>query len=378
VDDAREGLHRVAAKNLRVLVLVGGTSAEREVSLASGQSVIDALHKCGHQILAVDTANGRKLLDTAQPLLPQGIALAPPVEMGAPATSTEIVSALSLPETASVDVVFLALHGGDGEDGHIQALLDMARVPYTGSGATASALAMNKHLAKKIFRAERIPTPEWIFLDKSKKGWLWTSTVGEKGAYPGIRPPADNSVELLMPDYNDIVELLGLPFVIKPNGQGSTVGLSIVENQEEYAPALVEAFRHDSGVLLEQYIPGRELTVAILGQEALPVVEIIPEHGIYDYECKYTSGKSNYICPAKLTVDMTKRLQSLGKRVFNALGCYGYGRVDFRMNLEGECYCLEANTLPGMTSTSLVPKAAAAINIDFAELIERICLLAIK
>ncbi len=378
MDDAGEGLHRVAAKYLRVLVLVGGTSAERDVSLASGQSVIDALHKCGHQILAVDTANGRKLLDTAQPLLPQGIAIAPPVEMEAPVASTEIVSALALPETASVDVVFLALHGGDGEDGHIQALLDMARVPYTGSGTTASALAMNKHLAKKIFRAERIPTPEWIFLDKSKKGWLWTSTVGEKGAYPGIGPPADNSVELPMPDYNDVAELLGLPFVIKPNGQGSTVGLSIVENQEEYAPALVEAFRHDSGVLLEQYIPGRELTVAILGQEALPVVEIIPEHGIYDYECKYTSGKSNYICPAKLTVDMTKRLQTLGQRVFNALGCYGYGRVDFRMNSEGECYCLEANTLPGMTSTSLVPKAAAAISIDFAELIERICLLAIK
>lgn len=358
----------MSAKHMRILVLVGGTSAERDVSLATGQSVIDALHQQGHQVLAVDTACGQKLLDANRPLLPQGIAVNPPDQEDASAPPTEIVSALSLPETAAIDVVFLALHGGDGEDGHIQALLDMAHVPYTGSGATASGLAMNKHLAKKIFRAERIPTPAWIFLDHAGKGEIWTSQDVPAADWSGSPTP----------DFDAVAGLLGLPFVVKPNEQGSTVGLTIVKNREEYAPALTEALRHSPSVLAEQYIPGRELTVAILGEETLPVLEIIPEHGIYDYECKYTSGKSRYVCPAELAEKETRSLQALGLNAFNALGCSGYGRVDFRVNAQGECYCLEVNTLPGMTATSLVPKAAAAVGVTFAELVERICRLAIK
>lgn len=334
-----------------MLVLVGGVSAERDVSLATGQAVIDALHGRGHEVLAVDTACGRKLLDTAQPLIPQGIAITPPGGEETVSTSSEVVSALALPETSSIDVVFLALHGGDGEDGHIQAVLDMARVHYTGSGVTSSALAMDKHLAKRIFQSEGILTPDWIFL---------SSTDAEQPEYDGVR------------------RQLGSPFVVKPNNQGSTVGLSLVKAQEGFLPALAEAFRHSQGVVLEQYIPGRELTVSILGDRALPIVEIIPEHGVYDYECKYTSGKSSYICPADLPADKAEELQCIGVKAFNVLGCSGYGRVDLRMNTQGEPYCLEVNTLPGMTSSSLVPKAAAAAGISFEKLVEMICRLAIK
>lgn len=358
---------------LRILVLVGGTSAERDVSLASGQAVIKALQQRGHQVLAIDTACGRKLLDTTRPLIPQGIAAAPPDGLAGPLTSQELASALTLPETSAVDVVFLALHGGDGEDGHVQALLDLARVAHTGSGATASALAMNKLLAKKIFVAENIPTPAWVYVEQRRPGEVRvTSTQKDMAASDACRPGA------IVPEYQQLARFLGTPFVVKPNEQGSTVGLTIVEQADELGPAFARAFEHGPGVLVEQYIPGRELTVAVLGEESLPVVEIVPEHGIYDYECKYTSGKSNYICPADLSASQTERSQSLGLKAFNALGCSGYGRVDFRLNSQGEFYCLEVNTLPGMTSTSLVPKAAAAKGIVFPDLIEQICRLAIK
>jgi len=362
---------------LRVLVLVGGTSAERDVSLATGQSVILALRQQKHQVLAIDTACGKKLLDTNRPLLPQGIATAPPDDVAGTTTSTEITSALTLPETSAIDVVFLALHGGDGEDGHVQALLDMAHVPYAGSGATASALAMNKHLAKKIFRAENIPTPPWVFLDRDCPAGQWFCRYRDSKSDENFDPPQATDRQQL-PDYDDLVRALGSPVVVKPNEQGSTVGLTIVESADQLAPAFNRAFQHGPGILVEQYIPGRELTVAILDKEALPVVEIIPEHGVYDYECKYTSGKSNYICPAELPESVAKRLQLFGLKAFNSLGCSGYGRVDFRLNFNNECYCLEVNTLPGMTATSLVPKAAAAIGISFPDLIERICRLAIK
>ncbi len=337
-------------ESLTVLVLLGGTSAERDVSLASGQAIIDALRARNHRVLAVDTANGRRLLESANELLPQGIDTSPPKAQQSVVLSDEINAALSLPEAKDIGVVFIALHGGAGEDGHIQALLDLAQVPYSGSGATASALAMSKHLAKKIFVADGIPTPEWEYIG------------------PDQQPP----------EFGWIVKRFGLPLAIKPDTQGSTVGLSIVKSAEEYLPAFSEAARFGSGVLMEEYIPGRELTVAVLGDKALPVVEIIPEHGIYDYECKYTSGKSRYVCPADLPGTLAENLRNCGYRAFRELGCEGYGRVDFRMNEAGEFFCLEVNTLPGMTSTSLVPKAARAAGISFEELVERICRMAIK
>lgn len=338
---------------MRVLVLVGGNSAERDVSLATGEAVIKALRESGHDVLSIDTARGRELLDTARPLLPQGISPLPPtVESGLSThTPDEVITALRLPETKAIDIVFLALHGGDGEDGHLQALLDLAGVHYTGSGQTASVLAMNKHLAKLIFSAREIPTPAWIFLESAKT---------------------------TRPEFAEVVTQLGQPFIVKPNEQGSTVGFSIVETETDYFPAVDSAFNHDRAVLLEQYIPGREVTIAILGDRALPVIEIVPEHGVYDYECKYTAGKSQYICPAELSPALTRQAQSISLQAFNAIGCFGYGRVDFRLNNQGELYCLEINTLPGMTATSLVPKAAAAVDIGFAELIETICQLAIN
>jgi len=331
---------------LRVLILVGGASAERDVSLATGQAVLEALRNQGHDVLAIDTACGRRLLDTSKSLIPQGIKTVPPEAEKAVSTANEVVTALALPDAAAIDVVFLALHGGDGEDGHIQALLDMARVKYTGSGVTASALAMNKHMAKKLFESEGILTPEW-------------------------------TRQSSRPEYADVAGHLGSPFVVKPNEQGSTVGLSIVKSEAEYLPAVDLAFRYGPSILLERYIAGRELTVAILGNKALPIVEIIPEHGLYDYECKYTSGKSKYVCPAEISTDQSDALQDAARKAFSVLGCSGYARVDFRMNNQGAVYCLEINTLPGMTASSLVPKAAAAEGIPFEKLIEAICRLAI-
>jgi len=340
----------VSIDKLRVLILVGGTSAERDVSMASGQAVLEALRERGHDVLAIDTACGRKLLDTSRSLIPQGIDTVPPEAENAVSTANEVVTALAMPEAAAIDVVFLALHGGDGEDGHIQALLDMARVKYTGSGVTASALAMNKHVAKNLFESEGIHTPEWLYL------------------------PSRQST---LPEYADVVGHLSTPFVVKPNEQGSTVGLSIVKSEAEYVPAVDLAFRYGSSVLLERYIAGRELTAAILGDQVLPLVEIIPEHGLYDYECKYTSGKSKYVCPAEISIDQSRALQDAAQKAFSVLGCSGYARVDFRMNNQGVVYCLEVNTLPGMTLSSLVPKAAAAAGIPFKKLIESICRLAI-
>ncbi len=335
---------------MRILVLVGGTSAERDVSLATGQAVIEALRERGHEVLAIDTADGRRLLDIEHSPLIEGVAAMPPETIDRVTVSDELTAALALPEVSGLDVVFLALHGGEGEDGHIQALLDLAGIPYTGSGMAASALAMNKHQTKTICRTLDIPTADWLCL-------------------PSESAPT--------PKYEKLVDWLGEPFVVKPNEQGSTVGLSIVETEDEYAPALKEAFRHGGSVLIERFIPGRELTAAILGGEALPIVEIIPEHGIYDYECKYTSGKSNYVCPAEITAQQTESLQAYALKIYTSIECSGYGRIDFRMRQNGEFYCLEVNTLPGMTSTSLVPKAAAAAGIGFAELVEKICDLAI-
>jgi D-alanine-D-alanine ligase len=212
---------------------------------------------------------------------------------------------------------------------------------------------MDKEIAKVIFKANDIPTPDWISLDAQNL-------------------PQENDLTA------EVERRLGFPVVVKPNNQGSTVGLSFVEKKQELVPALDEAARYSNRILLEKYIPGRELTVGVLGDEPLPVAEIIPEHGIYDYECKYTPGKSKYIVPAKLPEAKGVELQRLGLKAFQALRCADFGRVDFRMDASGNFFCLEVNTLPGMTPTSLVPKAAKAIGIGFDELVEKICLLAIE
>ena len=253
-----------------------------------------------------------------------------------------------LPQLREADVVFIILHGGYGEDGTVQAFLDMAGIPYTGSGHLASALAMDKDLSKHLFRAEGVETADWMMV--------------ERGREPGP--------ELLQ----EAIATLGLPIIVKPSKQGSTVGLSVVKEPSALAPAIREAFRYDDEVMLERFIAGRELTVGVLGGEALPVGEIIPKHEIYDYECKYTAGMAEEIFPADLTDEQRREIQDQALRAFRALKLRGCARIDFRLGEDGRFYCLEANTLPGMTGTSLIPQAAAAAGMDFPTLCEKIAM----
>ncbi len=338
---------------MRIVVLMGGTSSERDVSLASGLRIAEALRTRGHAVASVDTAKGPLTEADEQRMLQGGVVKTnPPTPEELARMSAESVAetASRLPTRGSCDVAFLALHGGRGEDGTIQAMLDLAGVPYTGSGHLASALAMDKDLAKHLMRAQGVRTADWEMV-----------RAGDA-----------------LPAAADVISALGLPLIVKPSKQGSTVGLSIVKQAHELEPAIREAFHHDDEVMLEQFIAGRELTVSILGGEALPVGEIVAKKEIYDYECKYTPGMAVETFPADLSAEETRAVQEQAKRAFAALKLSGCARVDFRMNASGEFYCLEANTLPGMTGTSLVPQAAAAAHIKFPELCERIALLALE
>ena len=323
---------------MRITVLLGGTSAERDVSLASGIRITDALRKRGHEVVAVDSAKG-VLSAGDENLLRSGtvVQTAPPDTKALARMNAALPGTLrSLPPT---DVVFIALHGGQGEDGTLQALLDLTGVPYTGSGHLASALAMDKELSKILFQKAGVPTPDWLMAPV---------------------------------DVKEVQARLGFPVVVKPSKQGSTVGLTVVKKPGDFKAAVEEAFQHDDEVIVERFIAGRELTVGILGDVALPVGEIFPKHEIYDYECKYTAGMASEKFPADLSAVQTTQVQELAKRAFAALKLRGYARIDFRMSTDGTFYCLEANTLPGMTQLSLIPQAAVAAGISFEELCERI------
>jgi D-alanine-D-alanine ligase len=343
---------------------MGGTSAERDVSLASGVRVAEALRSRGHEVLSVDTAHGILSSPDEQALLSGKIVKTiPPDVQALVRLNAQLPATLrSLPQT---DVVFLALHGGQGEDGTLQALLDLTSVAYTGSGHLASALAMDKDLSKHLFRAAGVPTGDWRMAPVAGGGRS-LAALGT-GREPGNSDFA-----------REVERELGLPVIVKPSKQGSTVGLSIVREIGQLWDAIDEAAKFDDEVMVEQFIPGRELTVGILGDEALPVGEIIPVHEIYDYECKYTAGMAREIFPADLTVEETRTIQELARRAFRALKLRGYARIDFRMAPDGVFYCLEANTLPGMTALSLIPQAAAAAGISFPELCERIVQLALE
>jgi len=342
---------------------MGGTSAERDVSLASGVRVAEALRSCGHEVLSVDTAHGILSAPDEQALLSGKIVKTiPPDVQALVRLNAQLPGTLrSLPQT---DVLFLALHGGQGEDGTLQALLDLTGVPYTGSGHLASALAMDKDLSKHLFLAAGVPTADWRMAPISGIG-NWESGIGTAGK-------REQSFA------EEVERKLGVPVIVKPSKQGSTVGLSIVREIGALWDAINEAAKYDDEVMVEQFIPGRELTVGILGDEALPVGEIIPVHEIYDYECKYTAGMAREIFPADLTAEETRTIQDLARRAFRALKLRGYARIDFRMSPDGVFYCLEANTLPGMTALSLIPQAAAAQGISFPELCDRIVRLAVE
>jgi len=324
---------------LKIAVLFGGASAERDVSVASAAQVVNALRSSGHEVLAVETSRGVLPPEEERLRLGQGIDRAPPDREST--RGAQLPAVVSSGRLTEVDLVFLALHGGAGEDGTIQGALDLAGIRYTGSGMLGSALAMDKDMAKRLFVAAGVPTPKWLMA------------------------PVDPELA---------IERLGLPLIVKPNAEGSTVGLTLVREAAELPKAVATAAEFDEAVMLEQYIPGRELTVGILDNEALAVGEIIALTGeIFDYAAKYQADGAREIFPADVSDEITRAVQALGLRAHHALKLGTYSRVDFRMDPQGGLWCLEVNTLPGLTGGSLLPKSAAAVGISFPELCERIC-----
>jgi D-alanine-D-alanine ligase len=302
-------------KEKKVGVLMGGRSAERVISLQTGEAVLQALRRRGYRPQAIDVG-------------------------------WEIARDL---RRRRIEAAFVALHGRGGEDGTIQGLLEAMGIAYTGSGVLASALAMNKKYSKWIFCERRLPTPPFTVLgegDAASATW----------PLPRLRPP----------------------LVVKPASEGSTLGVSLVRRKRELRPALRSAFRFGPEVLVEEYVPGRELTVGILGNEPLPVIEVVPRGGFYDYRAKYQGGLTEYLVPAPLSLQAVRRVQKLALDAHRALGCRGATRVDLRLSDRGRPCLLEVNTIPGMTMTSLLPKAARETGIEFDDLVERILLMAFE
>jgi D-alanine-D-alanine ligase len=294
-------------KDKRIAVLMGGLSAEREVSLSSGAAVHKALVARGYDAVAIDM--GR---DLSQVLIRE-----------------------------RVEIAFICLHGRYGEDGAVQGLLEVMGIPYTGSGVLASAIAMNKIFAKKVFQARGLTVAPYRVVRRG--GEPDPGTLG-----------------------------FSLPVVVKPSQEGSSVGVSIVRRAEELRPALNAAFAYDEEILVEEFIKGREIQVGILEERALGAIEIVPKKEFYDYEAKYTAGMAEHILPAPLPPELYRQVLKFGEEAHNALGCSGYSRVDFLVTEQEECYLLEVNTLPGMTSLSLLPEIARGAGIGFEELVEKI------
>jgi D-alanine-D-alanine ligase len=330
---------------MKIVVLFGGNSAERDVSIASGAQVVRALREAGHEALPVDTTSGvlspieeDKWLKTIISERPPSPNCLPPMDLRRVLRDDRRV--------AECDVVFLALHGGSGENGTVQACLDSMGIRYTGSGMLGSAMAMDKEISKRMFCALGVPTPDWLMAPTSER---------------------------------EIIEKLGLPVVVKASKQGSSVGLHIVRQSQDLQPAIEESLRHDDEVIVEKFVPGRELTVGILENRALAVGEIVPKRSeVFDYASKYQPGGAEENFPAPVDQSTTERVRDLGLLAHRALKLRDYSRVDFRLDPDGRLWCLEANTLPGMTSASLLPKSAAAAGFAFPKLCERICELALR
>lgn len=335
---------------MNVAVILGGTSPERHVSMASGRGVAAALTEAGHTVSLFDPALGDAARITIEDVeLPRETSPTHD-ELDRFSNASYLAAIQCVP--SEVDVAFLALHGAPGEDGTVQSLLELRGIPYTGSGVLASALAMDKAMSKRVLDSQGVQTPPWFLMHRGT-----------------------TSAEQLQAHAN---QHTGYPVVVKPNDGGSTVGMTIVHEPAQLETAFELASEYCSSVLFEEFIDGRELTVAILGSESLPVVEIRPKGGFYDYKSKYTAGQTEYFCPADLPRALEEEVRELARRAHVALGCRGYSRVDFRLSTDNVPYCLEVNTLPGMTATSLVPKAAAAAGMSFPQLCERIIELALE
>lgn len=340
---------------MKVVVLAGGTSTERDVSLVSGSMIYRALKKRGYQAVLLDVYLGyegntvdifERDVDWAENI--KAISEENPdleaVKAMRPDGAKNFFGPNVLELCRRADAVFMALHGANGEDGKIQACLELMGIPYTGTDFVSSAMAMDKGITKDMFRAYDIPTPAGIRLKK-----------GERGA--GQVP---------------------FPCIVKASCGGSSVGVSIARNEAEYDSALAEAFLYDDEAVVEQYIEGREFSVGVMEGRALPVIEIAPKVGFYDYKNKYQAGSTVETCPADLPEDKTLELQAIAEKVFAVLRMKNYARMDFMMGNDGKVYCLEANTLPGMTPTSLLPQEAAAVGMSFEDLCEKILEIAVK
>ncbi len=290
-------------------VLMGGISAEREISLSTGEAIAKALKDRGYEVCLIDVGH-------------------------------DIVERLI---SHRIRVAFIALHGRFGEDGTIQGMLEMMRIPYTGSGVLASALSMDKIMSKYVFTAQGIPTPAYQILQANE------------GA-------------------QEALEKLDFPFpiVVKPASEGSTIGVVIVQDKEGLVEAIEHARQYDHRLLVEEYIKGKEITLSVLNGQPLPIIEIAPKGGFYDYRAKYTKGETEYIMPPRLPFMAQEAAERAGLNAYKALGCEGCARVDMMADERGKVFILEVNTMPGMTETSLVPKAARFAGIDFPELVEKI------
>jgi D-alanine-D-alanine ligase len=345
----------MATKTLTVLLIAGGDSAERDVSLDSSRGIAGALMESGHRVLVADPSRPDVLPTENHDDIFRGATIGaepPRLSEDVYAARAEFTRVLTGYRAYGIDVVFNGLHGGAGEDGTIQAVLDYLGIPYTGSGAEASALAMDKRRAKHLAASVGVPVPPGVALEKSALG---AGTLEQT-----------------------VREAVGVPCVVKPNSQGSSVGLTVVTSFDALDEAAAKAFALDDVVLVEKYIAGRELTQGFLeGAPDLPVLEIRPRSGLYDYFHKYQSGSSEYLVPAPIEPAVAAAVQESARRTFHALGLSGYGRIDFRLDDDGRHYLLEANTLPGMTALSLVPKACRHVGIDYRGLIERILRLAL-
>ena len=330
---------------MRVTVLTGGATAERAVAFASASQIVSALRSRKHDVHVVDLAGGVLDVRAERELLGSAVGAVPPdvdelAERQRRMLSEELAE---LPAVREAEVLWLAVHGGALEGGTLQAVLDVLGIPYTGSGPLASALAMDKDLSKRLFRSMGVPVPAWF-----------------------MAPVAAE----------DVSTALGWPVIVKPSKQGSSVGLTLVKKAEDLDNAVKLAERYDDEVMAEQFIAGRELTVGVLGDVPLPVGEIVPKHELFDYVTKYTPGMSEETFPAKIDTLLARQLQEYAVMAHRALKLSGYSRIDFRVSPEGDIFCLEANSLPGMTRTSLFPQAAQAAGIHFPELCERIASLA--
>jgi len=329
---------------IKIALLVGGVSPESAVSKESSKAIYKALLELGYDVKLIDPGYGIN-----QPLNPEDFFNPKDFTHKSVANMFEVLSSNLLDD---IDLVFLGLHGDWGEDGRIQALLEIRDIKYTGSGVLASALSMDKSKTKTHLKQNNISTADWLIVEKEKYD---TKNIKEK-----------------------IISVTGVPFIVKPNRGGSSVGLTICESVADLDYALELVFKYSNEAIIEKFIAGREITVGILGDKILPVLEIKPKKGYYDYECKYTDGMSEYEVPAKIDSDLAGKIQQDAMKAFKVIGCKNYARIDFLLNKENKYFCLEINTLPGMTSHSLVPKAADHIGINFVLLIDEIIQLALK